>query len=148
MHSVLGGCLLIIQKQMNIEFAGQQVTGCHMAQRVIHDQMVDLDHEEVWIIHLTGANTVISTEMISRGTLNQTSIDCRTVLRAALLQNAAAIIIAHNHPSGIPLPGRADIQFTGELKAACSLLDIRLLDNIIIAKDSFYSFAQEQTIKY
>ena len=135
---------------MNVEekHAGRQIADCRMAQEVIHDQMVDLDHEEVWIIHLNGANKVISTEMISRGTLSQTSVDCRTVLRAALLRNAAAIIIAHNHPSGVPLPGKADIKFTGDLRAACSLMDIKLLDHIIVANDSFFSFAQEQTLKY
>ena len=137
-----------MKKYINDEHAGKQITCSRMAQQVIHDQMVDLDHEEVWIIHLTNANTVISAEMIAMGTLNQTSIDCRTVLRAALLQNAAAIILAHNHPSGLPTPGRSDIKFTGELRAACRLMNIKLLDHIIMAKDSFFSFAQEETLKY
>lgn len=137
-----------MKKYIEEKFAGKQITGCKAAQEVIRDSLSDLDHEEVWIIHLTMANTVISTEMISMGTLCESSVDCRTIMRAALLQNAGAIILAHNHPSGVPLPGQADIHFTKELKAACRLMDIRFLDHIIIAKDSFFSFAQEQTLKF
>ena len=137
-----------MKKYIENNYAGKQIACCRTAQEVVHDHMKGLDHEEVWIIHLTNANTVISAEMIAMGTLSQTSIDCRTVLRAALLQNAAAIILAHNHPSGLPLPGQSDIKFTGELRAACNLMNIKLLDHIILADDSFFSFAQEQTLKY
>lgn len=137
-----------MKKYIEERYAGEKITGCQMAQRVIHDQMVDLDHEEVWIIHLTNASTVICAQMIAMGTLSETSVDCRTILRAVLLQNAASIILAHNHPSGVPLPSKSDRQFTHELKIACSLMDIQLVDHIIIAKDSYYSFAQEETIKY
>ncbi len=137
-----------MKKYIDNDYAGKQIACCRTAQEVVHDHMKGLDHEEVWIIHLTNANTVISAEMVAMGTLSQTSVDCRTVLRAALLQNAAAIILAHNHPSGLPLPGQSDIKFTGELRAACSLMNIKLLDHIILADDSFFSFAQEQTLKY
>lgn len=135
---------------MNVEeeYAGRRIADCRMAQEVIHDKLVELDHEEVWVVFLTTNNKVISAEMISKGTLTYTAVDCRTVLRAALLHNAGAIIIAHNHPSGVAKPGLADITFTGKLKSACSLMDIKLLDHIIIAKDSFFSFSQDQTLKY
>lgn len=137
-----------MKKYIEDRYAGKQIACCRTAQEVVHDRLVDLDHEEIWIIHLTNANTVIAAEMISMGTLSEASIDCRTVLRAALLQNAAAIILAHNHPSGVPAPGRADIKFTGELRAACSLMNIKLLDHIVMAKDSFFSFSESTTIKY
>ena len=135
---------------MHIEekYVGQYIADCRMAQEIIHDQMVELDHEEVWVVFLTTNNKVLSAELISKGTLTHTAVDCRTVLRAALLHNAGAIIIAHNHPSGVPKPGLADVTFTGKLKSACSLMDIKLLDHIIIGKDSFFSFSQDQTLKY
>ena len=136
-----------MKRYIRDEFAGRQIGNSRMAHEVIHDHMKDLDHEEVWVIHLTNANTVISAEMIAMGTLNETAVDSRTVLRAALLQNAASIILAHNHPSGMPQPGQADIMFTERLKAACNLMEIKLLDHIVTAGDSFFSFAEETTFK-
>lgn len=104
-----------------------------------------LDHEEVWLVYLTSAGGFITSEMVSKGTLSQTSIDCRTILRQALLNNAAGIIILHNHPSGNPLPSPADIRFTQRLRKACSIMEIGLLDHIIVAEKGFYSFAEEKT---
>lgn len=112
-----------------------------------HGRMHDLDHEEVWGVFLNRKNHLISEMMLSKGTLTQTSIDNRTVLRNALLLNAEAIILLHNHPSGNAAPSAADIQFTGSLRKACSLFDIRLLDHIIVAEKSYFSFAQETTTK-
>ena len=85
--------------------------------------------------------------MVSKGTLKQTSIDCRTILRQALLHNASAIIVFHNHPSGISTPSASDIQLTRELMDACRMLDISLLDHIIVGDEDFYSFSDEQTYK-
>ena len=121
----------------------QQVTDSKIAESVIHDDMYGLDHEEVWVIFLTMANTVITKEMASKGVLDSTAIDCRTVLRRALLNNAGRIVLVHNHPSGNPLPSSKDIEFTKKLKGSCTLMDIGLLDHIIIAGNSFYSFADE-----
>ena len=137
-----------MKKYIEDKFAGRQIACSRTAQEVVHDHMADLDHEEVWVIHLTRVNSVIAAEMISMGTLSETSVDCRTVLRSAPLQNAAAIIIAHNHPSGRPEPSASDIQFTQQLRKACSVMDVKLLDHLVMAKDSFFSFAEEKTIKY
>lgn len=123
------------------------VSDCMTAHQVVQEQMRELDHEEVWGLFLTTAHHVIAAEMLSKGTLTQTSIDCRTVLRRALLLNAGAVILFHNHPSGNPTPSVADIIFTKDLKAACDLMDIKLLDHIVTTNHSFYSFADEKTIK-
>lgn len=85
--------------------------------------------------------------MLLKGTLTQTSIDCRTVLRNALLVNAASLILLHNHPSGDPRPSTQDIHFTERLKNACYLMDVQLLDHIIIGEDGFFNFADENIIK-
>ena len=99
------------------------------------------------MIFLTANNGVITTEMLSKGTLNKTAIDSRTILRQALLKNAAAIILCHNHPSGIETPSQADISLTDNLHKACSLLDIALLDYIIVGGDAYFSFSEEQIKK-
>ena len=126
------------------KYAGKRITGAKMAMEVVHDQLADLDHEEVWIIHLTSAHTVIATEMVAMGTLTSAAIDARRVLRSALLRNAGAIIVAHNHPSGIPEPGTADLDWTLKLRRACDLMDIDLLDHVILTKDKFFSFESEK----
>lgn len=108
----------------------------------------ELDHEEVWLIYLTTANGCIGTEMVSKGTLNQTSIDNRTVIRQALLKNAAGIIVLHNHPSGTARPSAADIRFTQSLRKACTLMGLILIDHLIITENSFFSFAEDKEIKF
>lgn len=123
------------------------VSNCRTAHQIVQEQMKGLDHEEVWGLFLTTGNQVIAAEVLSKGTLTQTSIDCRTVLRRALLLNVGAVILFHNHPSGNPTPSVADIIFTKDMKAACDLMDIKLLDHIVTANNSFYSFADEETIK-
>ena len=112
-----------------------------MADGLLHDSLSALDHEEVWILYLTVNHTLIGMEMISKGTLDTTAIDCRTVLRQALLHNAGSIILLHNHPSGVCTPSVTDIKMTNSLHQACLLMDIPLVDHIIITEKSHYSFA-------
>ena len=123
------------------------ITDPEIVGSVFKDTLHGLDHEEVWCLFLTCTNAVICVDMLSRGTLTETSIDCRTVLRQALLHNAAGIILVHNHPSGDPVPSRTDITFTSKLRAACTLLNIRMLDHIIICEKCFYSFSREIVTK-
>lgn len=105
--------------------------------------MRDLDHEECWVIYLNRVNHMISKEMMSSGGIDSTVIDCRTIVRKALEKKASGIILVHNHPSGSPRPGVADIEQTHNLKRALSACDISLLDHIIIAKGCYFSFADE-----
>jgi len=114
-----------------------------VAVSILNDQMRSLDHEEVWAVFLDQKARVIDQQMLSKGTLTKTAIDNRTVLRNALLLNATAVILLHNHPSGDPRPSQQDIQFTEQLKKACSLMDIKLLDHIVISENGFFSFASE-----
>ena len=96
------------------------ITTAASAATMLHDRMNNLDHEEVWVIYLTSRVTPLGTEMLSKGTLTETTIDCRTVIRQVLLKNAAAIILLHNQPSGEPTPSASDIRFTDRLRKACS----------------------------
>lgn len=112
---------------------------------VLNDTLKGLDHEEVWCVFLSCTNTVISVDMLSRGTLTMTAIDCRTIIKQALLHNARGFILVHNHPSGDMLPSRQDIFFTERLNAACKIMDVSLMDHLIVSDNRFFSFAEERT---
>ena len=97
-------------------------------------------------ITLDGASRAIDTHIVSIGTLNQSLVHPREVFFPAIQDRAAAIIIAHNHPSGQLSPSRADTQVTTRLKDAGKLIGIDIVDHIILAPDGFYSFHDEGLI--
>ena len=82
--------------------------------------------------------------MISRGGMDSTSVDKRVILRRALDRKASGIILVHNHPSGSPCPSMEDIRQTKELGRALSSCDLHLVDHVIVAGKSFYSFSDER----
>jgi DNA repair protein RadC len=90
---------------------------------------------------LDSQHKVLECSVIFSGTIDGASIYPREIVKAALYGNAAAVIIAHNHPSGQPEPSAADKRITERIKSALALLDIRVLDHIIVG-DSCYSFAE------
>ena len=111
------------------------------AASIIIPELQTLDHEESWVLFLTADNRLLCKEMITKGTLTSSLLDARTILRRALLNNAAAIILTHNHPSGNPAPSNSDIKMTSDIKEACHLMSITLIDHLIISTDSYFSFA-------
>ena len=106
-----------------------------------------LDHEECWGIFLNRANYVIGKECFSKGGLDSTVLDIKSIVRKSLERKACGIIIVHNHPSGSALPGESDISQTRKLKKALDTCGLSLIDHIIIAEDSYYSFADERLMK-
>ena len=113
--------------------------------RLMLPEMRGIDHEECWGLFLNRANYIIGKECLSKGGLDSTVLDVKTIVRKALETKATAVIIVHNHPSGNPLPGTNDIKETGRLKKGLETCGIDLTDHVIIAEDSFYSFADEQS---
>jgi len=106
--------------------------------------LMDLDHEEFWIILLNRANKVISKEQISSGGVSGTVVDAKIIFKKTLeISPASSIILCHNHPSGNTKPSQADIDLTKKLKVAGETLDILVLDHLIIAESSYFSFADE-----
>ncbi|WP_292932034.1 DNA repair protein RadC [Noviherbaspirillum sp.] len=99
-------------------------------------------YESFAVLFLDVKNRLVAAEELFRGTLTQTSVYPREVVKAALSHNAASIILAHNHPSGTPEPSMADRTLTGALKQALALVDIRVLDHFIVAGKQVYSFAE------
>ncbi len=104
----------------------------------------NLDHEECWALYLNRANRLISKERMSVGGLESTIIDNKAIIRKAIDKKASAVILVHNHPSGSALPSTADISQTRSLSKALKTCDLSLLDHVIMARDSYYSFADEQ----
>lgn len=92
-----------------------------------------LPHEVFVVLLLDSQNRVLHFEEMFRGTLTQTSVYPREVVKLALERNAAAVIFAHNHPSGVAEPSRADEALTSALKQALSLVDVRVLDHFVVA---------------
>jgi len=104
-------------------------------------------HEEFWILTLNRANHVITRTRISQGGLSGTVIDTRLILKNALDHLASSIIACHNHPSGNRQPSEADRRITSGLKKSAELMEIKFLDHIIIAGESYFSFADEGMIE-
>jgi len=100
------------------------------------------DREVFMVLYLDAQNRVIATEELFSGTLTQTSVFPREVVRHALLHNAAAAIFAHNHPSGIAEPSRADELLTQTLRQALALVDVKVLDHFIVGGEGALSFAE------
>lgn len=102
--------------------------------------LIDLPHEEFWVVFLNGANKVMETRRLTQGGTNQTVVDLPMLLKLTLEKSAPAIAVAHNHPSGQNHPSREDEQITKRIKQGCDAINIRFLDHIIIAKGKYYSF--------
>jgi len=104
--------------------------------------MQDLGHECFYCVFLDAQNRVIAAEELFRGTLTQTSVYPREVLKHALRHNAAALILAHNHPSGVAEPSIQDQALTRTLAEALALIDVKVLDHFIVAPGCCLSFAE------
>ena len=115
--------------------------------KVIYEEMPpiigELAHEEFWVVYLNNANKIIFKAQLSKGGITGTVVDVRLVFKIALEQNAVAIVLAHNHPSGKLQASEADIQVTKRIKNAGLQLDISVLDHIIVTEHSYFSFADE-----
>lgn len=105
-------------------------------------QLGGRQHEVFAVLFLDTQNRLVALEELFRGTLTQTSVYPREVVKTSLRLNAAAVIFAHNHPSGVPEPSRADENLTKVLKDALALVDVRVLDHVIVAGGASVSFAQ------
>ena len=108
--------------------------------------LADREHEVFVAVFLDAQHRVIRFEEIFRGTLTQTSVYPREIVKAALAANAAAVVFAHNHPSGVAQPSHADELLTRQLKDALSLVEVRVLDHFVVAGHQALSFAERGLI--
>ena len=105
--------------------------------------MRDYESEHFGVLFLDSQHQIISFDILFRGTISQAPVYPREIAKAALLKNAAAVILTHNHPSGIAEPSRADEEITQQINKAMHLLDIRVLDHFIVGNQAMYSFAED-----
>jgi DNA repair protein RadC len=120
-----------------------KITSSHDVFQYIKPHLMDLLHEEFWVIFLNRANVVLKHHNISSGGLSGTVVDPKVIFKNALENLASSIILIHNHPSGNKKPSSADISLTRKLKSAGEFLEIPILDHIIYTNDGFFSFADE-----
>ena len=121
---------------------GTSMTSPELVRDFLRSKLAELPHEVFVVLLLDAQNRMVQYLELFRGTLSQTSVYPREVVKAALQHNAAAMILAHNHPSGVAEPSRADELLTQSLKQALALVDVRVLDHFIVAGADTISFAE------
>jgi DNA repair protein RadC len=121
---------------------GDVLTSPEAVRDYLRLSLAALPHETFVVLFLDSQHRLIAADELFRGTLAQTSVYPREVVKAALAHNAAAVILAHNHPSGVAEPSRADELLTQALKQALALVDIRTLDHFVVAGHQVVSFAE------
>ncbi|AHG20346.2 hypothetical protein Z042_12395 [Chania multitudinisentens RB-25] len=105
-------------------------------------QLERLEHEAFMVLFLDNQHRLIACETVSIGTINQTPVYPREIVKTALSHNAAAVVVAHNHPSGVAEPSAADRHITKHLQDALSLVEVRTLDHIVLGHGESVSFAE------
>jgi DNA repair protein RadC len=126
--------------------AGDALTSPGAVRDYLRLALAQREHEVFVVIFLDAQHRVTEVEEVFRGTLTQTSVYAREIVKAALKANAAAVIFAHNHPSGVAQPSQADELLTRNLKQALAVVDVKVLDHFIVAGDQCLSFAERGLI--
>ncbi|WMY72460.1 JAB domain-containing protein [Buttiauxella selenatireducens] len=135
--------LRAVERQFLCADAAPEFTSSTLALNYLRLQLWEQDREHFLVLFLNNQHQLIATEKLFSGDLNHVEVHPRIIARKALLYNAPAILIAHNHPSGIVCPSEADKRVTGRIKDVLSMLEIRLLDHIIIGADgNYWSFSE------
>ncbi|QEM87487.1 JAB domain-containing protein [Glaesserella parasuis] len=137
-------------KEMTKRYLSQQmkvnemVDSPYVAVMYFQSELESWEREVFMVIFLDNQNRLIKTEKMFYGTINQASVHPREIIKEALKCNAAAILVAHNHPSGNCNPSEADRFLTRKIEMACDLVDIRFVDHIIVGKGDYFSFEEEK----
>lgn len=118
------------------------LTSPTLTHHYLANHLMDKDREIFMVIFLDNQNHVINSEEMFVGTYNSVEVHPREVARKALQYNAAALILAHNHPSGLAEPSQADRALTKKIEQVCELIDVRVIDHLVIGKGEYVSFAE------
>ena len=139
-QAVIDAALSIIQARLGRP--GAVLNEVHAVRDFLRLHLATHEWESFAVIFLNAQHAVIAFEEMFRGTIAQTSVYPREVVREALRHNAAAVILAHNHPSGCPEPSKADEYLTHALKVALNVVDVRVLDHMVVGGADIVSMAQ------
>lgn len=133
-----------LYKRLQSRYTGQDIICCSLdINSLMHPFLWDLPNEELWVLALNSASRLIKKVRVSVGGISQTTVDIRLIMRILVEVSATQFAVVHNHPSGNKQPSGSDKYITERLKKAGELFDIRLIDHIIIAGDTYYSFGNE-----
>lgn len=142
-YAQLQAVMELARRSLNEELkVGEVLSSPQAVKQYLQLMLAKKPYESFAVLFLDVKNRLIAAEELFRGTLMHTSVYPREVVKAALAHNAAAIMLAHNHPSGTPEPSAADRTLTQALKQALSLVDVRVLDHFVVAGRHVYSFAE------
>ena len=138
-----GEVLHVAQQMLFEQMRGREVLSSPQAVRdFLRVRLGGLEHEVFAVLMLDAQHRLIEYVELFRGTVNQTSVYPREVVKEALARNAASMILVHNHPSGVADPSRSDEHLTQTLRSALALVDVRVLDHLIVAGPNALSMAE------
>jgi DNA repair protein RadC len=132
----------IVVLEQRARYGTQEFTSPQATKDYFRLRLGGLEHEVFAVVYLDSQHRLIECEELFRGTLTQTSVYPREVIKSALRLNAASVVFAHNHPSGVTLPSRADEHLTTTLKQALALVDVRVLDHVVVSATEATSFSE------
>ncbi len=144
--TILAACELGKRRQVADILKRPTLNSANAIYNYMCPKVQDKDIEEAWILLMNQKLDLIEAKCISHGGITGTAIDVRIILKEALLKNATAIALCHNHPSGNPRPSREDDNITNCLKKAADTMHIYFVDHVIVANQRFYSYREEGKI--
>lgn len=141
-YAQLQAAIELARRAVAEQFQREALCSPEAVRQYLRSQFALRPHESFMVLFLDVKNRLIGCEEMFRGTLTHTSVYPREVVKAALRRNAAAVLLAHNHPSGVAEPSEADLRLTAALSQALALVDIRVLDHFVVAGSHVHSFAE------
>ena len=142
-YAALQAALELTRRQhLETLYSGPALTSPRLAADYLQAQLRDRDHEVFCCLYLDNRHRLIAFEELFKGTIDGASVHPREVVKQALARRAAAVILAHNHPSGVAEPSRADEAITARLRDALALVDIRVVDHVIVGEGECVSLAE------
>lgn len=141
-YAQLQAAMELARRAVAEQFEREALCSPAAVRHYLRNQFALQTHESFVVLFLDVKNRLIHSEEMFRGSLSHTSVYPREVVKAALRRNAAAVILAHNHPSGVAEPSEADLRLTKALAQALALVDIRVLDHFVVAGSQVHSFAE------
>lgn len=114
------------------------------AEEYLRYRLAGLPHEELHALWLDGRRRIIQCDVVAKGAIDRAEVDVRGMVRVALDRNAAAVILAHNHPGGVAQPSREDVAFTARMRAGLAFVEVRLLAHFVVGDDSAVRVLEER----
>jgi len=144
--TIMAALELGLRRKETAEEDVTQITTSGDVYRYMHQTFANLNHEEFWILLLNRSNRIIGKFLISKGGQAGTIADPKIIFKTALENNAANIVLAHNHPSGSLKPSESDDKLTRDMVASGNLLTLFVVDHVIFANNRYYSYKDEDLI--